>query len=177
MSIGFCTNCRFCGNAVEFIVDVARIGFNFDRDDVAAEWKRHPQLGTVGEVLDLLSASADTPNRLSKYRRYSALYGRFDAKRKPDKVVKDAGYHYAKASRKRGFDVVDSHSPQSSPTQSPCPGEDNDAEADVFSTAKQSEEKRKKSESAQEKSTYLERWASSMLASQQSASNSPSGTQ
>ncbi|CAJ0605027.1 unnamed protein product [Cylicocyclus nassatus] len=165
------------------------------------------------EVLDLLSASADTPNRLAEYRKYSAIYGRFDAKRKPDKglsfhevsvneaaaqlclimpslltrrdelfplarqVVKDAGYHYAKASRKRGFDVVDSHSPQSSPTQSPCPGEDNDAEADVFSTAKQSEEKRKKSESAQEKGTYLERWASSMLASQQSASNSPSGTQ
>ncbi|CAJ0605017.1 unnamed protein product [Cylicocyclus nassatus] len=134
------------------------------------------------EVLDLLSASADTPNRLAEYRKYSAIYGRFDAKRKPDKglsfhevsvneaaaqlclimpslltrrdelfplarqVVKDAGYHYAKASRKRGFDVV-THSPQSSPTQSPCPGEDNDAEADVFSTAKQSEEKRKKSES------------------------------
>ncbi|RCN46592.1 NAB region 2 protein [Ancylostoma caninum] len=105
------------------------------------------------EVLDLLSASADTPNRLAEYRKYSAIYGRFDAKRKPDKglsfhevsvneaaaqlclimpslltrrdelfplarqVVKDAGYHYAKASRKRGFDVVDSHSPQSSPTQ------------------------------------------------------------
>ncbi|VDM82977.1 unnamed protein product [Strongylus vulgaris] len=159
------------------------------------------------EVLDLLSASADTPNRLAEYRKYSAIYGRFDAKRKPDKglsfhevsvneaaaqlclimpslltrrdelfplarqVVKDAGYHYAKASRKRGFDVVDSHSPQSSPTQrtdatvfqtiskvsspqwqeildfSPCPGDDNEAEADVFSAAKQSEEKRKKSES------------------------------
>ncbi|KAL6736830.1 hypothetical protein Aduo_007135 [Ancylostoma duodenale] len=166
------------------------------------------------EVLDLLSASADTPNRLAEYRKYSAIYGRFDAKRKPDKglsfhevsvneaaaqlclimpslltrrdelfplarqVVKDAGYHYAKASRKRGFDVVDSHSPQSSPTQSPCPGDDNDPETDsVFSTTKQSEEKRKKSDSAQEKGTYLERWASSMLASQQSASNSPRGTQ
>ncbi|EYB96983.1 hypothetical protein Y032_0144g2441 [Ancylostoma ceylanicum] len=136
------------------------------------------------EVLDLLSASADTPNRLAEYRKYSAIYGRFDAKRKPDKglsfhevsvneaaaqlclimpslltrrdelfplarqVVKDAGYHYAKASRKRGFDVVDSHSPQSSPTQSPCPGDDNDPETDnVFSTTKQSEEKRKKSDS------------------------------
>ncbi|ETN85057.1 NAB conserved region 2 [Necator americanus] len=108
------------------------------------------------EVLDLLSASADSPNRLAEYRKYSAIYGRFDAKRKPDKglsfhevsvneaaaqlclimpslltrrdelfplarqVVKDAGYHYAKASRKRGFDVVDSHSPQSSPTQRPA---------------------------------------------------------
>ncbi|CAJ0605009.1 unnamed protein product [Cylicocyclus nassatus] len=104
------------------------------------------------EVLDLFSASADTPNRLAEYRKYLAIYGRFDAKRKSDKglsfhevsvneaaaqlclimpsfltrsdelfplvrqVVKDAGYHYAKASRKRGFDVVDSHSPQSSPT-------------------------------------------------------------
>ncbi|KIH57427.1 NAB region 1 [Ancylostoma duodenale] len=38
------------------------------------------------EVLDLLSASADTPNRLAEYRKYSAIYGRFDAKRKPDKV-------------------------------------------------------------------------------------------
>uniref|UniRef100_A0A158PC68 SAM domain-containing protein n=1 Tax=Angiostrongylus cantonensis TaxID=6313 RepID=A0A158PC68_ANGCA len=37
------------------------------------------------EVLDLLSASADTPNRLADYRKYSAIYGRFDAKRKPDK--------------------------------------------------------------------------------------------
>ncbi|VDK71261.1 unnamed protein product, partial [Cylicostephanus goldi] len=37
------------------------------------------------EVLDLLSASADTPNRLAEYRKYSAIYGRFDAKRKPDK--------------------------------------------------------------------------------------------
>ncbi|KHJ83990.1 NAB region 2, partial [Oesophagostomum dentatum] len=62
-------------------------------------------------------------------------------------VVKDAGYHYAKASRKRGFDVVDSHSPQSSPTQSPCPGDETEAEADVFSSTKQSEEKRKKSDS------------------------------
>lgn len=37
-------------------------------------------------MLDLLSASADTPNRLAEYRKYSAIYGRFDAKRKPDKV-------------------------------------------------------------------------------------------
>ncbi|VDM79162.1 unnamed protein product [Strongylus vulgaris] len=41
---------RICGNAVKFVVDVARIGFNVDGDDVAAEWKRHPQLGTVGLV-------------------------------------------------------------------------------------------------------------------------------
>ncbi|KJH50377.1 NAB region 2 [Dictyocaulus viviparus] len=137
------------------------------------------------EVLDLLSASADTPNRLADYRKYSAIYGRFDAKRKPDKglsfhevsvneaaaqlclimpslltrrdelfplarqVVKDAGYHYAKASRKRGLDHLDSHSPQSSPTYSPCLGDDNEVEVDnVFgsSTVKQSDEKRKKSD-------------------------------
>ncbi|VDM61044.1 unnamed protein product [Angiostrongylus costaricensis] len=155
------------------------------------------------EVLDLLSASADAPNRLADYRKYSAIYGRFDAKRKPDKtdtlvaasmkytddfvlhglsfhevsvneaaaqlclimpslltrrdelfplarqVVKDAGYHYAKASRKRGLDHIDSHSPQSSPTYSPCLGDDNDVDVDsVFgsSTVKQSDEKRKKSD-------------------------------
>ncbi|CAJ0597585.1 unnamed protein product [Cylicocyclus nassatus] len=87
-----------------------------------------------GKVLDLLSTSADTLNRLAEYRKYSAIYGRFDAKSKPDKglsfhevsvneaaaqlclimpsllttrdelfplarqVVKDAGYHKAKAS-------------------------------------------------------------------------------
>lgn len=168
------------------------------------------------EVLDLLSATADSPNRLAEYRKYSAIYGRFDAKRKPDKglsfhevsvneaaaqlclimpslltrrdelfplarqVVKDAGYHYAKASRKRGFDLLDSHSPPGSPTQSsPCPGDDNDEMDGVFASVamKPSEEKRKKSDTAQEKGTYLERWASSMLASQQSASNSPRGTQ
>ncbi|KAJ1374208.1 hypothetical protein KIN20_036841 [Parelaphostrongylus tenuis] len=95
-------------------------------------------------------------------------------------VVKDAGYHYAKASRKRGLDHLDSHSPQSSPTYSPCLGDDNDVDVDsVFgsSTTKQSDEKRKKSDTAQEKGTYLERWASSMLASQQSAFDSPRGTQ
>ncbi|KAK5982363.1 NGFI-A-binding protein 2 [Trichostrongylus colubriformis] len=167
------------------------------------------------EVLDLLSATADSPNRLAEYRKYSAIYGRFDAKRKPDKglsfhevsvneaaaqlclimpslltrrdelfplarqVVKDAGYHYAKASRKRGFDLLDSHSPPGSPTQSsPCPGDDNEEVDSMFASAlKQSDEKRKKSDTAQEKGTYLERWASSMLASQQSASNSPRGTQ
>ncbi|VDP58964.1 unnamed protein product [Heligmosomoides polygyrus] len=101
------------------------------------------------EVLDLLSATADSPNRLAEYRKYSAIYGRFDAKRKPDKVVKDAGYHYAKASRKRGFDLLDSHSPPGSPTQSsPCPGDDNDEMDGVFASVamKPSEEKRKKSD-------------------------------
>ncbi|KAK6054468.1 NAB region 2 [Cooperia oncophora] len=37
------------------------------------------------EVLDLLSTTPDSPNRLAEYRKYSAIYGRFDAKRKPDK--------------------------------------------------------------------------------------------
>ncbi|WKX95302.1 hypothetical protein Q1695_012057 [Nippostrongylus brasiliensis] len=168
------------------------------------------------EVLDLLSTTADSPNRLAEYRKYSAIYGRFDAKRKPDKglsfhevsvneaaaqlclimpslltrrdelfplarqVVKDAGYHYAKASRKRGFEFSDSHSQPGSPTQSsPCPADDNDEVDNIFAAVglKPSDEKRKKSDTAQEKGTYLERWASSMLASQQSASNSPRGTQ
>uniref|UniRef100_A0A0N4W3R5 SAM domain-containing protein n=1 Tax=Haemonchus placei TaxID=6290 RepID=A0A0N4W3R5_HAEPC len=43
------------------------------------------------EVLDLLSSTADTPNRLAEYRKYSAIYGRFDAKRKPDKTGSSVG--------------------------------------------------------------------------------------
>ncbi|CAI4223687.1 unnamed protein product [Auanema sp. JU1783] len=39
------------------------------------------------EVLDLMAMPANTPGRLEEYRKYSAIYGRFDAKRKPNKVL------------------------------------------------------------------------------------------
>ncbi|CAB3403960.1 unnamed protein product [Caenorhabditis bovis] len=39
------------------------------------------------EVLDLMRSSADAPNRLTNFRKFSAIYGRFDTKRKPHKVL------------------------------------------------------------------------------------------
>lgn len=37
------------------------------------------------EVLDLMSMSVEHPHRIDEYRKYSAIYGRFDAKRRLDK--------------------------------------------------------------------------------------------
>uniref|UniRef100_A0A1I7XDZ9 NGFI-A binding protein 2 (EGR1 binding protein 2) n=1 Tax=Heterorhabditis bacteriophora TaxID=37862 RepID=A0A1I7XDZ9_HETBA len=141
------------------------------------------------EVLDLMSLPVKSPNRLDEYRKYSAIYGRFDTKRKPDKVlslhevsvneaaaqlcllmpslltrrdelfplarqvVKDAGYHYAKTTRKRAFDLMETHSPNSSPSESPPPGlaEEQDAEQTpnyrtTSAFTHLSEEKRRKTE-------------------------------
>ncbi|MCP9261881.1 NGFI-A-binding protein 1 [Dirofilaria immitis] len=39
------------------------------------------------ELLDVMQLPFSSPQRLQEYRRYSAIYGRFDAKRKPDKPL------------------------------------------------------------------------------------------
>uniref|UniRef100_A0A915PLS1 NAB domain-containing protein n=1 Tax=Setaria digitata TaxID=48799 RepID=A0A915PLS1_9BILA len=39
------------------------------------------------ELLDVMQLPFGSPQRLQEYRRYSAIYGRFDAKRKPDKPL------------------------------------------------------------------------------------------
>lgn len=39
------------------------------------------------ELLDVMQLPANSPQRLPEYRKYSAIYGRFDAKRKPDKPL------------------------------------------------------------------------------------------
>ncbi|VDK69843.1 unnamed protein product [Onchocerca ochengi] len=39
------------------------------------------------ELLDVMQLPFNSPQRLQEYRRYSAIYGRFDAKRKPDKPL------------------------------------------------------------------------------------------
>uniref|UniRef100_A0A0N5ATC4 NGFI-A-binding protein homolog n=1 Tax=Syphacia muris TaxID=451379 RepID=A0A0N5ATC4_9BILA len=39
------------------------------------------------ELLEVLQLPAGSPQRLQEYRKYSAIYGRFDAKRKPDKPL------------------------------------------------------------------------------------------
>uniref|UniRef100_A0A914C360 Uncharacterized protein n=1 Tax=Acrobeloides nanus TaxID=290746 RepID=A0A914C360_9BILA len=39
------------------------------------------------DLLDAMNLPPGHPNRLSEFRRYSAIYGRFDAKRKPDKAL------------------------------------------------------------------------------------------
>ncbi|PAV72617.1 hypothetical protein WR25_21073 [Diploscapter pachys] len=110
------------------------------------------------EILDLMAMPISTPNRAEIFRKYSAIYGRFDAKRKASKVlslhevavneaatqlcllcpalltrrdelfplarqiVKDAGYHYAKGSRKRHGDS-EARTPSRSPSVSPRPSE------------------------------------------------------
>lgn len=39
------------------------------------------------ELLDVMQLPFGSPQRLQEYRKYSAIYGRFDAKRKPDKPL------------------------------------------------------------------------------------------
>lgn len=39
------------------------------------------------ELLDVMQLPRGSPQRLHEYRKYSAIYGRFDAKRKPDKPL------------------------------------------------------------------------------------------
>uniref|UniRef100_A0A0M3ICZ4 NGFI-A-binding protein homolog n=2 Tax=Ascaris TaxID=6251 RepID=A0A0M3ICZ4_ASCLU len=39
------------------------------------------------ELLDVMQLPRGSPQRLQEYRKYSAIYGRFDAKRKPDKPL------------------------------------------------------------------------------------------
>ncbi|VDD96791.1 unnamed protein product [Enterobius vermicularis] len=39
------------------------------------------------ELLDVMQLPVGSPQRLQEYRKYSAIYGRFDAKRKPDKPL------------------------------------------------------------------------------------------
>uniref|UniRef100_A0A0N4UD70 SAM domain-containing protein n=1 Tax=Dracunculus medinensis TaxID=318479 RepID=A0A0N4UD70_DRAME len=39
------------------------------------------------ELLDVMQLPHGSPQRLQEYRKYSAIYGRFDAKRKPDKPL------------------------------------------------------------------------------------------
>ncbi|KAE9552223.1 hypothetical protein FO519_004567 [Halicephalobus sp. NKZ332] len=42
------------------------------------------------ELLDVMSLPCSDPNRIIEYRKFSAIYGRYDAKRKPDKPL---SYH------------------------------------------------------------------------------------
>ena len=42
------------------------------------------------ELIDIMSLPPSDPNRLNEYRKFSAIYGRYDAKRKPDKPL---SYH------------------------------------------------------------------------------------
>ncbi|CAJ0960341.1 unnamed protein product, partial [Mesorhabditis belari] len=39
------------------------------------------------EILDLMALPLTSPQRADEYRKFSAIYGRFDAKRKPDKIL------------------------------------------------------------------------------------------
>lgn len=39
------------------------------------------------ELLDAMSLPVEHPRRLLEFRRFSAIYGRFDTKRKPDKAL------------------------------------------------------------------------------------------
>ncbi|XP_045133670.1 NGFI-A-binding protein homolog isoform X15 [Portunus trituberculatus] len=50
----------------------------------------------------IMNMSEDDPRRMEEIRKYAAIYGRFDCKRKPEKpltlheVVRDSGYQYSK---------------------------------------------------------------------------------
>lgn len=39
------------------------------------------------ELLDAMNLPFEHPSRLQEFRKFSAIYGRFDAKRKPDKAL------------------------------------------------------------------------------------------
>ncbi|XP_050731093.1 NGFI-A-binding protein homolog isoform X8 [Eriocheir sinensis] len=54
------------------------------------------------ELEYIMNMSEDDPRRMEEIRKYAAIYGRFDCKRKPEKpltlheVVRDSGYQYSK---------------------------------------------------------------------------------